>query len=343
MKKLLIISALCLFAACKQEQAPKEYAVLHGKISNPIEGTDLRIYDPLTSESILLDVDGEGNFRDTLKLKEPVYFTSVYGNVFSLYLENDMNLQVDFDGEEISKSISYSGQGSKENNFLNYKAKATSTLMGKDYKEYLSLETSKFDSKTSAYSKDLEDNLKSEKEKLSSKFIASEKAKIVEFQQGMKAEHEKQLKINATLSLGMPSPEFNDYMNYKGGESSLADFKGKYVYIDIWATWCVPCIVEMPFLAEIEKEYEDRNIHFVGLSIDNKEREDQWRKMIVDKELDGIQLLADNEIESQFIRDYYIQAIPRFILLDPEGNVVSYDAPRPSEPKLKELFESLNI
>ena len=65
--------------------------------------------------------------------------------------------------------------------------------------------------------------------------------------------------------------------------------------------------------------------------------------MIVEKKLMGIQLLADNEIDSQFIQDYFIQGIPRFIILDPEGNIVSYEAPRPSEPRLKDLFTSLNI
>lgn len=141
----------------------------------------------------------------------------------------------------------------------------------------------------------------------------------------------------------MKSPEFTDYVNYKGGTTSIADLKGKYVYIDVWATWCVPCIYEMPYLIEIEKEYEGKNIQFVGISIDRKKDEDKWRKMIVDKELMSMQLLADNEIDSKFIQDYYIQGIPRFILLDPEGIIVSYDAPRPSDPQLIELFNSLNI
>ena len=140
MKKLFIIATLCLFAACQQEKEPKNYAVFHGKISNPIEGTDIRLYNPITSESVVVEVDSDGNFRDTLRLAEPVYFTSVYDNIFSLYLENDMDLQVDFDGKDVPKSINYSGQGSEENNFLKYKTKTTSELMGQDYKEYLSLD-----------------------------------------------------------------------------------------------------------------------------------------------------------------------------------------------------------
>ena len=65
--------------------------------------------------------------------------------------------------------------------------------------------------------------------------------------------------------------------------------------------------------------------------------------MIREKELGGIQLLADKNFESKFIKDYVIKGIPKFILLDPEGNIVNANAPRPSDPKLIELFNELNI
>lgn len=343
MKNIFLIAIISLFAACKQEQPPKDYAVIHGKITNPLEKTDLRLYDPITSESVIIKIEENGSFRDTLRLKDPAYYTAVYDNVFSLYIANDMDVEVNFDGNKIAETISYDGNGSKENEFLKYKSNKSSELMGEDYKKYLGLENSAFDAKTSAYSKDLLDNLEGENSVFNPAFISSEKEHIAQFEKDIQEQHQEQLNINAALSPGMASPQFTDYVNYKGGKSSLADFKGKYVYIDVWATWCIPCIYEMPYMIEVEKEYEGKNIHFIGLSIDRKKDEDKWRKMIVDKELLGTQLLADNEIDSQFIQDYYIQGIPRFILLDPQGNIVTYDAPRPSEPRLKELFNSLNI
>lgn len=142
---------------------------------------------------------------------------------------------------------------------------------------------------------------------------------------------------------GQPSPRFVNYENYDGGVTSLADLKGKYLYLDIWATWCGPCIAEIPDLKRIEKEFHDKNIEFVSISIDAKENENKWREMIEEKDLGGIQLLADNAWESKFIGDYLIKGIPRFILIDPEGNIVDSSAPRPSDPKLIELFDSLNI
>lgn len=345
MKNIFLIAIICLLSACKQEETPpKDYAVIHGTITNPIEETNLRLYDPISSESIILNIDENGSFRDTLRLKEPVYYTAVYNNIFNVYLENDMNVEVNFDGDKIAKTISFKGNGSEENNFLRYKSTKSSELMGENYKEYLALENSAFDARTSAYSKDLIDKLDNENANLSPNFIASEKETVAKFEKDIEAQHQEQLKINAVLSPGMASPPFTDYLNYKGGTNDLADYRGKYVYIDVWATWCIPCIVEMPYMNEIEKEYADKNIQFIGLSIDNPEKDEQkWRDMIVDKELHGTQLLADNQIDSKFIRDYFIYGIPRFILLDPQGNLISYDAPRPSEPRLKELFNSLDI
>lgn len=145
-----------------------------------------------------------------------------------------------------------------------------------------------------------------------------------------------------TLVKGKPSPKFN-YENHKGGTTSLDDLKGKFVYIDVWATWCGPCKVEIPFLKEVEKKYHGKNIEFVSISIDNKKDYETWKKFVVEQQLGGIQLYADNAWESQFVKDYAIEGIPRFILVDTAGNIVSADAPRPSNSKLIELFNELGI
>ena len=149
------------------------------------------------------------------------------------------------------------------------------------------------------------------------------------------------------IKKGMKSPEFINYENYKGGTTSLSDLKGKYVYIDVWATWCGPCIAEIPSLKKVEALYHNKNIEFVSISIDVKDRPvynyDKWRQMIEEKSLGGVQLFADNAWNSQFTKAFVINSIPRFLLIDPDGNIVSGDAPRPSDQKLIELFDSLDI
>jgi thiol-disulfide isomerase/thioredoxin len=157
--------------------------------------------------------------------------------------------------------------------------------------------------------------------------------------------------MRSNFPRGSASPIFTDYENFTGRNTSLNDLKGKYVYIDIWATWCGPCKAEIPSLKKLEKQYENNNIQFVSISVDEgrgykgnaAEAYKGWKRMVKDKELGGIQLLADNGFNSTFMRAYKINSIPRFILIDPEGNIVNADAPRPSNPQLIELFKNLNI
>ena len=142
------------------------------------------------------------------------------------------------------------------------------------------------------------------------------------------------------LFKGQPAPKF-DYVNYAGGKTSMDDLAGKYVYFDIWATWCGPCIREIPYLKEVEEKYHDANVQFVSVSIDRLDDFEKWKTFIAEKDLGGIQLYADGDWKSSIITDYAIDGIPRFILVDPSGNIVNADAPRPSNPALVELLDGL--
>jgi thiol-disulfide isomerase/thioredoxin len=131
------------------------------------------------------------------------------------------------------------------------------------------------------------------------------------------------------LVKGKPSPTFT-YNDNKGQSLSLEDLKGQLVYFDIWATWCGPCLNEIPYLKEVEEAYKGKAIQFVSISIDRADAKEKWLKMIEDRELGGIQLFADKDWSSAFIQAYGINSIPRFILVDHFGNIISADAPRPS-------------
>jgi thiol-disulfide isomerase/thioredoxin len=106
----------------------------------------------------------------------------------------------------------------------------------------------------------------------------------------------------------------------------LESLKGKYVYIDVWATWCGPCLQEVPFLQKVEEQYQGKNIEFVSISVDNIKDREKWSNLVNKKQLGGIQLLADKEFNSEFIKQYSILQIPRFILIDPNGNIVNSNA-----------------
>lgn len=129
------------------------------------------------------------------------------------------------------------------------------------------------------------------------------------------------------------------YADKDGEFHSLADFKGKYVFVDVWATWCGPCKREIPFLKKLEQEMKEKNIAFVGISIDNSNDYDKWETMVKNSDVDGIQLFSNND--HKFTEAYDIKAIPRFMLFDPEGKVVNINMPYPSTGELKDLLNSI--
>ena len=131
------------------------------------------------------------------------------------------------------------------------------------------------------------------------------------------------------LKKGSLSPSFN-YPDSSGKNISLESLKGKLVYVDVWATWCGPCKAQIPFLKQLEEKYREEDIAFVSLSIDKLTNISKWKDMIVDKELEGIQIIADKAWRSKFVTDYVIEGIPRFILIDKDGNLMDPMAPRPA-------------
>ena len=127
------------------------------------------------------------------------------------------------------------------------------------------------------------------------------------------------------------------YYDAKGNAFKFEDLKGKYVYVDVWASWCGPCKAEIPFLKKLEKACEGKNIAFVGISLDA--RRSDWLRILEKEKLEGIQVLGGPE--AQIAKDYKIEGIPRFLLLDREGRLINGNMTRPSDPKTKEVIDSL--
>jgi len=138
------------------------------------------------------------------------------------------------------------------------------------------------------------------------------------------------------LSKGQPSAPFS-YKDINGKEVSLSDLKGKYVYIDCWATWCGPCLGELPSLKILEEKMSRKNIYFVSISTDRDEA--AWEKKVKTDKLGGIQLNIHGD--RSFMDAYMINSIPRFILLDKEGNIVNSNMTRPSNPETLKTLMSL--
>lgn len=119
---------------------------------------------------------------------------------------------------------------------------------------------------------------------------------------------------------------------------TLDSFKGKVLIIDMWAMWCAPCLAEKPIMEHLAEGYKDRDdIAFVGVSVDGLNRRDIWKNFVIKKGFTTIELLS-NATES--IQQYYkIEGIPRFLIFDREGKIITVDAPRPSTPGFKKIID----
>ena len=135
---------------------------------------------------------------------------------------------------------------------------------------------------------------------------------------------------------GKPSPDFKA-VDIEGKEWTLADFKGKYVYIDMWATWCRPCRQELPYLVDLEKKFADAQIVFLGLSTDGDKA--AWERVVRAGDMCGTQLYLG--ARSSFQTAYNIKGIPRFILLDKDGVIINNDMSRPSSPDTEKVLAAL--
>ncbi|MCZ4243180.1 TlpA family protein disulfide reductase [Pedobacter punctiformis] len=154
-----------------------------------------------------------------------------------------------------------------------------------------------------------------------------------------KSQQKKDLDILTPLALlkeGDQGLNFS-YPDKNGKTVTLADLKGKVVLVDVWATWCGPCKVEIPHLKKLEEEMKGKDVQIVSISVDDVKDKAKWLKMIEEENLGGMQLFAS---ASNDISKYYkINGIPRFMVFDKEGKIVTVDSPRPSQPALKALLE----
>lgn len=138
---------------------------------------------------------------------------------------------------------------------------------------------------------------------------------------------------------GAIAPDFT-YPDTKGNMVSLSDFKGKVVVIDVWATWCAPCIEQVPFLIKLEKElHKEKDLIFLSISVDKNKDKQKWLNMIKDKNMGGVHIITDGF--GKVTNDYKIEGIPRFMIINKDGTIYNSNAPRPSDPAMKDMLIKL--
>lgn len=340
MKRILLLLCAISILACKEE--PKDYVTLSGKILNSHESKTLKVFKDKEFEKEIT-INEDGTFSDTLKVTEGDYSIK-HGDEFgSIYLKNGFETSFETDYNDFDKTLVYKGDGSDINNYVIQSYLLSDTYFNDDL--FANPNTESLEKAIGEYKSGFK-NLETSYKGLDSLHKANGVTTMEGTIKSLKNYLSGKIALRDALPEGSPSPSFENYINYAGGTTSLSDLKGKYVYVDIWATWCGPCKREIPSLKIVEEQFRGKNIEFVSISVDDERRSgtkekafESWKAMVKDKELGGIQLFSDNAWQSDFVKNYKVNGIPRFILIDPNGNIVSPDAPRPSDPKLVGLLE----
>ncbi|MEE4176561.1 MAG: TlpA disulfide reductase family protein [Bacteroides sp.] len=161
----------------------------------------------------------------------------------------------------------------------------------------------------------------------------SELVQAADIKEVVDAEYQKVL----ALSPGKPAPAFN-LTDIDGNPVSLSDFAGQVVYLDFWASWCGPCMREVPFAKELKERMEGYDdLVYLYISVDTDEQ--AWRNTVAEKEISGVHINVPGF--SHDVPDAYnLKGVPTFYLIGRDGNIFDNRPPRPSNPKIDEVLKA---
>jgi len=123
------------------------------------------------------------------------------------------------------------------------------------------------------------------------------------------------------------------FTNALGEEKALSEYKGELIYVDLWATWCGPCIDELPAFEKLKEDYKDQPISFVPISIDTDV--ERWQNYLVKNDLPRDKEYLINRLD---LDDYKVITIPRYFLIDKAFNIIDVFATVPSDPETRKII-----
>ncbi|WP_439183870.1 redoxin domain-containing protein [Carboxylicivirga taeanensis] len=128
------------------------------------------------------------------------------------------------------------------------------------------------------------------------------------------------IKALDAITPGNRAVDFN-FTTLNGEEISLDYFQGKVLMIDFWASWCGPCVKELPHVKELYEKYNDKGFEVLGVSLDSKEK--SWLTAIEKFNLNWHNYSALNKWDCDFAKKYFVRGIPYNVIIDQNGNIVA--------------------
>lgn len=325
---------LVLLVACSPDQTTVDIAMIgdHSSVDS------LVLYDPSASPMIQVGIgfaNEDGKSKITIHSPEETRYKLFYYSgenvktIADLFLKDGQQTTVTFEVENPIPSLIISGPTSPNNLVLASIAKIRDKLNNAIRSP---LPQDSFDTMLATEMKQATQEI--DNSSCSEAFKEMAKEELNRFKDVLAARYEKnQYKLSL---IGQKGNDFT-FQDASGNQIDLSDFEGKYLYIDVWATWCKPCIKEHPYLRQLEEDYaNNNNLEIISISIDSKI--ETWQKYVEREQMEGIQLYNTNP---DFISFYELRAIPRFLLLDKTGAIISHDEKTPSDPELRKTLDGL--
>jgi peroxiredoxin len=148
-----------------------------------------------------------------------------------------------------------------------------------------------------------------------------------------------QLSVSRTTAIGVVAPDFTQN-DPNGKPVRLSDFRGKYLLVDFWASWCGPCRKENPHVVSAYNQYKDKNFEILGISLDNQGNKQSWLDAIRKDGLTWPQVSDLKGWQNAVALQYNVQSIPHNLLLNPQGVIIAKNLRGEKlTAKLKEIFE----
>ncbi|WP_055411583.1 TlpA family protein disulfide reductase [Nonlabens sp. YIK11] len=290
-------------------------------------------YDGRKDSSIV--ENGQFKFQGNLTKSQSVIFTSkkVFASKRQFYLENsDVSVELSFEKKYINPDLTIDwftikdSKGSEtDSSFIAFNKFKTENQTKPDWNKRLYSRLEKIfqkypDSELSAdllYDETL-DSILTNKElrKLYSYINWSHQDPFRKYQTAKNIMPEKYDEIGTELK------DFT-LLNEKGVQISPKDFRGKYLFVDFWATWCVPCREEFPALNLIYNQYNNKGFDMLAVSIDDQKGE--WLEVIYKDQFKWSNVHSKKGVEGEIVQKFNLYSIPTNYLLDKTGIIIAKD------------------
>ena len=166
---------------------------------------------------------------------------------------------------------------------------------------------------------------------------------LIEMNVADSKQKQKVILLYDTFTTIMPGTLASDvtFKDTEGKRYTISSFKGKVIVIDVWATWCSSCLKNMPKFMELIKEFEgNEDVAFFTVSTDSEELKEKWLAAIEKHNMGSmLNLTPDRSTTEQFEEKFFVGSVPRYIVIDKEGKIVSAFAPKPGGG-LKEMIKN---